>query len=232
MLQVVQLQLCEQERAFSVRLYRGRNGKPGKLHRLGVSIEKRGDQMTKIHEKLLLVQCELKAPKSQYNSFGKYHYRNCEDVLEAVKPLLQKQGLLLTLSDDVVMVGSRYYVKAIARVTDGENEVSVTAMAREEESKKGMDGSQITGSSSSYARKYALNGLFDIDDTKDSDTPAPTPPEPEYCCVECGKLFKDTFVQKTGKQYTAKEIYTESMKKYGGLALCKNCGEKFLAEKV
>ena len=115
MLQVVQLQLSKQERAFSVRLYRGRNGKPGKLHWLGVSIEKRGDQRMKIHEKLLLVQCELKAPKSQYNSFGKYHYRNCEDVLEAVKPLLQKQGLLLTLSDDVVMVGSRYYVKATAK---------------------------------------------------------------------------------------------------------------------
>lgn len=127
---------------------------------------------TKVYEKLLKVQCELKAPKSQYNSFGKYHYRNCEDILEAVKPINLKHGALVVLSDRVVMVGERYYIEATATFIDTEtgDSVSVCASAREEETKKGMDGSQVSGASSSYARKYALNGLYDIDDTKDSDT--------------------------------------------------------------
>ena len=125
-----------------------------------------------IYEKLLSVQAQLKAPKSQYNSFGKYNYRNCEDILEAVKPICKEFNALVWLSDEIVLIGDRYYVKATASFVDVENGEKLTAVAfaREEESKKGMDGSQVTGASSSYARKYALNGLFDIDDTKDSDT--------------------------------------------------------------
>lgn len=121
-------------------------------------------------EKVGAVQAELKAPKGQFNKFGGYAYRSCEDILEAVKPLLNKYGLVLVVGDELVEMGGRIYVKATARLLDAEwNEVSNTAFAREEETKKGMDGSQITGASSSYARKYALNGLFLIDDTKDSD---------------------------------------------------------------
>lgn len=123
-----------------------------------------------IQEKLLSVQSELKAPKGQYNSFGKYNYRNCEDILEAVKPLLKKANLTLTINDEIVLIGDRYYVKATATVSDGETSISTSAFAREAETKKGMDDSQITGATSSYARKYALNGLFAIDDTKDADT--------------------------------------------------------------
>ena len=129
-----------------------------------------------ILQKLAAIQSELKAPKSQYNSFGKYHYRKCEDILEAVKPLLNKYKCLLALSDELVQIGDRYYVKATAYIEDTENTTgsgghfSTVAYAREEDKKAGMDGSQITGASSSYARKYALNGLFAIDDTADSDT--------------------------------------------------------------
>ena len=121
-------------------------------------------------KKLIKIQSELKAPKGQYNSFGKYKYRSCEDILEAVKPLVNREGLLLTLSDAIEQIGNRFYVKATIKVTDGTQTIESTAYAREEDSKKGMDGSQITGTASSYARKYALNGLFCIDDTKDADT--------------------------------------------------------------
>lgn len=125
-----------------------------------------------INEKLLIIQSKLKAPKNQYNSFGKYAYRNAEDILEAVKPLLLETKTALNISDDVVMVGDRYYIKARVTLSDTESTdlYSVQAFAREEENKKGMDGSQVTGAASSYARKYALNGLFAIDDTKDSDS--------------------------------------------------------------
>ena len=125
-----------------------------------------------IYEKLLSVQSSLKAPKSQYNAFGKYNYRNCEDILEAVKPLCKEAKALVFLSDELVLIGDRYYVQARASFVDVESgeKLCAVAYAREEETKKGMDGSQVTGASSSYARKYALNGLFDIDDTKDSDT--------------------------------------------------------------
>jgi hypothetical protein len=124
-----------------------------------------------IHENLAAIQSALKAPKSQFNSFGGYHYRNAEDILEAVKPLLAQQGCVLTCTDEIVLIGERYYVKATATICNKEGQIVQTcAYAREEESKKGMDGSQVTGASSSYARKYALNGLFCIDDTKDSDT--------------------------------------------------------------
>lgn len=120
-------------------------------------------------DKLIAIQSELKAPKGQYNSFGKYKYRSAEDILEAVKPLCVKHNVLLTLTDSIELIGERYYVKATARVSDGTKAVEVTALAREDLDKKGMDGSQITGTASSYARKYALNGLFCIDDTKDAD---------------------------------------------------------------
>ena len=121
-------------------------------------------------KELTLIQTSLKAPKSQRNNFGNYNYRSCEDILEAVKPLLAQHDCTLTISDDIILVGERFYIKATATVKNstGESE-STTAFAREAESKKGMDESQITGSASSYARKYALNGLFAIDDTKDAD---------------------------------------------------------------
>jgi hypothetical protein len=119
---------------------------------------------------LKAVQMELKAPKSQFNSFGKYKYRSCEDILEAAKPLCIKHDLLLMLSDDVVNVGASNYVKATARIIGVDGEFSTDAFARESVTKKGQDDSQITGTASSYARKYALNGLFCIDDTKDADT--------------------------------------------------------------
>lgn len=125
--------------------------------------------MGNIDERLIHIQGELKAPKSQENKFGGYKYRSCEDILEAVKPLLKKEKVTLTISDDIVEVGGRVYVKATATLSDGEDTISTSAFAREAETKKGMDDSQITGSASSYARKYALNGLFAIDDTKDAD---------------------------------------------------------------
>lgn len=121
-------------------------------------------------KKLINIQSQLKAPKGQLNKFGNYHYRSCEDILEALKPLLIKEGVQLTISDEIVLIGDRYYVKATATVTDGTEAASVDAYAREAEDKKGMDASQITGAASSYARKYALNGLFAIDDTKDADS--------------------------------------------------------------
>lgn len=121
-------------------------------------------------QELIMIQSELKAPKNQRNTFGNYNYRNCEDILEAVKPLLAKNNCILKLTDDIVLIGDRFYVKATATVSncEGKSE-SVTAFARESLDKKGMDASQITGATSSYARKYALNGLFCIDDTKDAD---------------------------------------------------------------
>ena len=122
-------------------------------------------------EELIAIQSELKAPKSQFNKFGGYKYRKAEDILEAVKPLLAKQKCTLIITDDVVLIGNRIYVKATATIKNKKGECETTnGWAREEESKKGMDGSQITGASSSYARKYALNGLFAIDDNADSDT--------------------------------------------------------------
>ncbi|WP_024292831.1 ERF family protein [Lacrimispora indolis] len=124
-----------------------------------------------IQEKLLQVQAGLKAPKSQYNIFGKYYYRNCEDIQEAAKPLLGEVKAVLIVGDELVQMGERFYIKATARFVDCESgdEIKNTAFAREELDKKGMDASQITGSTSSYARKYALNGLFCIDDVKDAD---------------------------------------------------------------
>lgn len=125
-----------------------------------------------IRKKLINIQRDLKAPKGQYNSFGKFNYRSCEDILEAVKPLLAREDCILTISDDVIEVGGRIYIKAKATLVAAEDgsQISNTAFARESTDKKGMDESQLTGTASSYARKYCLNGLFLIDDTKDADT--------------------------------------------------------------
>lgn len=126
-----------------------------------------------IYEKLIKAQIELKAPKGQYNGFGKYKYRSCEDILEALKPILDKLKLVLFIKDEVIEVNTRFYIKAIITLVNIEKTdeiIETSALAREQEEKRGYDASQITGSSSSYARKYALNGLFAVDDTKDNDT--------------------------------------------------------------
>ena len=121
-------------------------------------------------KELGIIQSSLNVPKGQFNAFGKYKYRSCEDILAALKPLLKQNDCTLTISDDIMQVGNRFYIKATASLTNSNGEqVTVTAFAREEDSKKGMDASQVTGAASSYARKYALNGLFAIDDTKDAD---------------------------------------------------------------
>ena len=164
----------------------------------------------KLLEKLLAIQIELKAPKNQYNSFGKYKYRNCEDILEAVKPLCLKNKAVLTISDEIKNENGRFYVKAIATLHDTESDetILVSAFAREVENKTGMDGSQVTGASSSYARKYALNGLFAIDDTKDSDT------------TNTGDKGEDKpkSVQETKPQKANKQILSEVEKQLKELA--------------
>ena len=185
------------------------------------------------YQKLSDIQLRLKAPKSQYNNFGKYSYRNCEDILEAVKPLLNEHQLYINISDSIEAIGNRFYVKATVTVSDGVTSQTTTAYAREEESKKGMDGSQVTGASSSYARKYALNGMFAIDDNKDSDTTnqgqktkQEKPKEQkEYCCSNCGKPFEGFTAKSTGQKYTAAQAYHMSEKKYGR-ALCGDCSGK------
>lgn len=175
--------------------------------------------MEKIHAKLNAIQSALKAPKSQYNEFGKYKYRKAEDILESVKPLLKENGCTLTCTDDLQLIGDRYYIRATATITCSEDgsSVSTTAFAREEEEKKGMDGSQVTGASSSYARKYALNGLLCIDDTADSDTtnqgdgkekkptrkpasaPASDPAQPQYNPVTPAQYWKIVKAYAEGK---------------------------------
>ncbi len=163
-------------------------------------------------KELIEIQRELKAPKGQTNTFGKYKYRSCEDILEAVKPLCIKHNCLLTISDEMVMLGDRFYIKATATIKAYENKdnvyldpVSVSAYAREAESKKGMDTSQITGSASSYARKYALNGLFCIDDTKDADTMDNSVSEPEKASVRQKGMLKD-YLMKFTKMNDSKAI--------------------------
>lgn len=152
-----------------------------------------------VYEKLANVQAALKAPKGQYNSFGKYKYRSCEDIVESVKPLLKQNGLLLTMTDEIRNIEGRFYVAATAAIIDiaDGNSIMATAYAREEETKKGMDGSQVTGASSSYARKYALNGLFAIDDNKDSDT---TNVGDQEHNTEHKTEFKNEAKQKTPRQ--------------------------------
>ena len=196
-----------------------------------------------IYEKLNKIQTELKAPKGQYNSFGKYKYRSCEDILEAIKPFLTETKTVLTINDEIVFIGNRFYVKATAVLADCENENSFihnTAFAREDDSKKGMDGSQITGASSSYARKYALNGLFAIDDTKDADTDenakqqrnSTRTQEPERITKEDVQLMRDLCEQKgldadavfpNGVENLTVEQMKEAYHKIGKL---KNAGNK------
>lgn len=163
-----------------------------------------------ISGKLLAVQQELKAPKGQYNSFGKYKYRSCEDILEALKPVLAKYQCVAMLSDDIVQIGERFYIRATASICDAETgeELSNTAYAREDADKKGMDGSQITGTASSYARKYALNGLFLIDDTKDADTDA-------YHEQTAGKPVKEKTSEKPAEETNPElvgEVEIETLK--------------------
>ncbi len=179
-----------------------------------------------IYEKLTNLQVELKAPKGQRNSFGKYNYRSAEDILEAVKPLLKKYNLSQIISDDIEFIGDRYYVKSTVTLINSENseeKISVTGFARESETKKGMDDSQITGTASSYARKYALNGLYAIDDTKDSDTneyKMQTMNTKErkiqelvelaeklgYTNEQMSKMINSTFKKKSSNELTVKEI--------------------------
>ena len=158
-------------------------------------------------QKLADIQLELKAPKNQRNNFGGYNYRSAEDILEAVKPLAIKHGAVVRITDDIITVGNRIYVKATVMLIDMDDNTNLTtsACAREEETKKGMDGSQITGAASSYARKYALNGMFAIDDTKDSDATndhgrgAPTTTKP----VNAGQMMANANKPKVSDKYKA-----------------------------
>ena len=183
-----------------------------------------------------LAQAELKAPKNQYNSFGKYNYRSCEDILEAAKPICRKHSLVLLLTDKPVCIGERYYIEATARLYDTESDLflEATASAREADTKKGMDDSQVTGTASSYARKYALNGLFNIDDTKDADTDAykkqtttNTTAAPEYKCADCGKPFEAFRDPTSGKTFTPAEVFQMAKKRNtDGVARCADCRKK------
>lgn len=189
-----------------------------------------------IQEKLTTIQLDLKAPKSKRNNFGNYNYRSCEDILEAVKPLLAANMCSLTLDDDVLCIGDRVYVKATATLTDHAEgaTISTHAFAREAETKKGMDESQITGTASSYARKYALNGLFAIDDTKDADTDEyqgreaprqtakqePKQTAKSFKCSVCGNDVVP--VSFDGKNYSARAIAEQTTKKKGQ-CMCWDC---------
>ena len=145
--------------------------------------------ITEFYKKVSYIQENLNAPKNQFNSFGKYNYRNAEDILLALKPLAAKNGLILLVSDSIELIGERYYVKSTASLTDGQNTVQAEAFAREALSKKGMDDGQVTGSTSSYARKYALNGLLCIDDNKDADSMKSTTISEEItAAIESGGL--------------------------------------------
>lgn len=161
--------------------------------------ETKKEKVLSIYEKLLKIQTELKAPKNQVNKFGGYNYRSCEDILEAVKPLLDKYRCTLKIADELVNIGERYYIKATAKLIDVDKETFIenTAFAREEESKKGMDCSQLTGATSSYCRKYCMNGLFLIDDTKDADTD-------EYTEQQEKKTKKETDYRKQLIEYCNK----------------------------
>lgn len=164
------------------------------------------------HSALLLhlaqIQSELKAPKGQRNTFGKYNYRSCEDILEAVKPLLQERGLVILITDDIVQIGERYYVRATATIYDSEGSyISNSALAREELKRSGMDASQITGATSSYARKYALNGLFAIDDTKDADATNKGQDEPKPVKATAQPAFTDENRQALAKAQTVQELF-------------------------
>lgn len=196
-----------------------------------------------LFESLMAVQAELKVPKDQYNSFGKYSYRSCEGILEALKPLLKKHRLVLTLSDEVVSVDGEHYVKATATIHNENGSFSNSSSAREAKEKKGMDDSQITGTASSYARKYALNGLFCIDDTKDADTDEyreqqkaantrqnsekaqakQEPAKAALTCQACGKPIVG--VQHNGKTFTPEQIAQSTTNKFKR-TLCWDCANR------
>ena len=161
-----------------------------------------------MYNKIINIQQKLKAPKTQRNNFGNYNYRSCEDILEAVKPLLEENKCFLVITDEIINLGNRYYVKATAKLIndDGALIAENNGIAREEESKKGMDGSQITGASSSYARKYALNGLFGIDDTKDSDYTNTTVDEVKATFSQAKEIKTPTMDEV--KQYLMDKQYT------------------------
>ena len=194
-----------------------------------------------IQMKLVVTQQALKANKTQFNAFGKYNYRSCEDILEALKPLLAANQMTVVLSDQVKEIGGRVYVEATATATDAETgeTVSVTAFAREEETKKGMDASQVTGAASSYARKYALNGLFAIDDNKDSDStnthgkdepkmPIETPEAPVFRCEKCGNTLKT--YEANGKPVAIRSHAERSLERFGRV-LCIDCINKMKGDK-
>lgn len=181
--------------------------------------------------RFLQLQTELKAPKGQVNKFGGYKYRSCEDILEAVKPLLGKYRMALTIGDDLLNVGERYYICATATLRDAESDAQIhnSAYAREALDKKGMDEAQITGTASSYARKYALNGLFCIDDTKDPDTD-------EYTsrtrgsgikCEGCGTEIEDYF---DGRDTIPASVLAKRSKERYGKVFCIRCGKKAAKE--
>lgn len=181
-----------------------------------------------ITKHLNMIQTKLNAPKNQHNKFGNYNYRNCEDILQALKPLLAECGCFVSISDSVQMVGDRIYIKAVATISDGENSISTEAFAREPVSKKGMDDAQLTGATSSYARKYALNGLFAIDDNKDADSHDNSQPDYEGICnyyagvmeaANDGEQLKSAFKRAWGKlkgsqfQAAAKQVYDEQKRR-------------------
>lgn len=186
------------------------------------------DKTNSLKSKLMHIQTELKAPKNLYNSFGKYHYRNAEGIQEALKPFEKEYGVIVTLSDEIVEVGGRVYVKATATITDAEESISVTAYAREALDKKGMDDAQVTGATSSYARKYALNGLFLLDDTKDVDTeeyqsagkqapsrPAPKSEAPKKENNEPCKSHRDLFREFIAENHPSNETIMSIISKTG-----------------
>ncbi len=195
-----------------------------------------------IYEKLLAVQQELKAPKGQYNNFGKYKYRSCEDILEAVKPILGKNKSAIYISDSVQDHGDRHYIEAAVSFVDCETGESLTvkSSAREEDNKKGMDASQVSGAASSYARKYALNGLLCIDDTRDSDatnthdkdSKSSTKNQKDVeqndlpaavCCTDCGTLVLPRSFK--GKEYSVQDIVLNTVNSYG-VPLCWDCSTR------
>lgn len=186
--------------------------------------------MSKINAQLREVQQKLKAPKGQTNTFGHYKYRSCEDILEAVKPLLGEQGLTLVISDDIMQIGERIYVTAEAKVTNDDGDfVSNKAFAREPDDKRGMDASQITGTASSYARKYALNGLFAIDDTKDADTDeyqrrTQSKQSQGITCELCHQPIKP-MAKRGGGEMSPEAVAKWTMAKTG-MAVCGDCYKK------
>jgi len=186
-----------------------------------------------IIKKLQAIQSELEVPKSQYNSFGKYHYRNAEDILAAAKPICIKHGCLLTVADELIQLGDRFYVKATAKLlTDDKDDpfhIETTAYAREELTKKGMDSAQVTGAASSYARKYALNGLFCIDDVKDADHGKPeTKEEPKKATYETAKdVFDDELTPEDEEYINSQSAPVDTGSKSDIVrSECVSCGEQ------